>query len=217
MAPRTEPTGTAAALPPRPTGRAGGPPLRAIACLGVSTSLLLGGCTSPGPSEPAGEPEPATVAWAGAVCSDVTDVRSAIGGIGDDLSLNPLAGTAGLTAAREQLEGQLRQVGQEFAELRSRIAAAPDEPAAQEARESLADALDAVESAADAAGSRARDALGADSVQAAISAAVGAVAAVGDALGAIGGLVRTATGAASGTSAEVRAAFQNAPACDDLT
>ena len=209
MAPPTE-AGTASRPGPdsRP-GRGAG----AAAALAV----LLAGCTAPGPEEPGAEPAPETVTWAGSVCREVSDVQAAVGGIGDDLSLNPLDGLAGLARARDRLSAQIAEVGSELGELRSSVAAAPDDPAAQEARDSLDDALDDVESSVAEAGDQARAALAPDSLADAISATVGAAGAVGRALGAVGDLIRTATGTASSVGGEARAAFALAPDCASLT
>jgi hypothetical protein len=180
----------------------------------VAAVLALSGCSAPGSSDV--ETAPATVAWAGQVCIGVADVRSAVNGIGNGLSINPLRGTEGLAETRGQIDGRIAEVQSSIDELRARIAAAPDDPAAQEARASLDAAVAAVETASSAASSSARAALDAESIPSAVSAAAGALGSVRDALSAVGDLIGTATGAASGTSAQVRAAFDRAPECQDL-
>ena len=155
MAPPTEARTASRSGPDRRPGRGVG----AAAVLAV----LLVGCTAPGAEEPAAEPAPETVTWAGTVCREVSDVQEAVGGIGDDLSLNPLEGLAGLARARDRLSEQLSEVGAQLGELRSSVAAAPEEPAAQEAQGSLERALDDVESSVAVAGDQARAALAPDS------------------------------------------------------
>lgn len=186
----------------------------AVAGAVVAAVLSLAACSEPGGSDV--EVAAETVAWAGDVCTEVADVRTAIGGIGDGLSINPLGGAEGLAEARAQVDSRVADVQRSIDELRARIDAAPDDAPAQEAKASLDTALTSVETATDRASTGAQEALDAGSIPDAISAAGGALGAVRDAVGAVGDLIGTATGTASGASAEVRAAFDRAPECQDL-
>lgn len=181
----------------------------------VAVALLtLAACSDPGAADVQVAPD--TVAWAGEVCTGVTDVRTAIGDVSDGLVINPLNGAEALAEARALLETRIGDVQRSYDELRASIAAAPDDPPAQEARATLDAALTSVESATDEASQAAREALGAESIPAAVSAARSSIGALRDAVTAVGDLIGEVTGTASGTSAEVRAAFDQAPTCKGL-
>ena len=158
-----------------------------------------------------------TTAWADGVCVEVVDLRTALGDVGDGLTLNPLEGSTSLEEARERIDAQVADVQVAIDDLRVQIRSAPDDPTSQEAEAALDDALAAIEDNQQTALERAQAALSAGSLPEAIAAAGGALGAVSGAMGAVGDLVRTATGEGSGASAEVRAAFADAPACQALT
>lgn len=172
---------------------------------------------------PAGEPPGTdvdvaaeTVTWADTVCGGVHGLRQSLDGVGEGLTVNPLDGAAGVDEARRLVEEQVGAVERAIDDVRAGVAAAPDEPAAQEARQALESALAEVDTSQQTALDQAVTAFDADSVPAAVAAAGTALNAVRRAVEGAGDLVANATGTASGASAQVREAFARAPACQDL-
>lgn len=186
----------------------------------------LAACSSPAPeqtpapsspSPTAGTSDDAAVeAWADDVCTSLTAVRTATSSIGDDLQVNPLDGAAALDDARAQIQANIAEVGTAVADLRATIGDAPDVPAAQEAKEAFQGSLDEFEAAQAAVAQQAGAAASAENVADFLTAAGGALSAVSEAGAAVGDLYRSVTGEGSGVRAEVRAAFQAAPACQAL-
>ena len=143
-------------------------------------------------------------------------MRAALDGIGDGLAINPLAGDSALDQAREQIGTQVEGVQSAIDDLRTQIRSAPDDPVSQEAQAALDGAMTEVDDNQQAAVEQAQAVADAGSLPEAVAAAAGALGAVEDAMGAVGELVGTATGAGSGASAEIRAAFAEAPVCQAL-
>ncbi len=194
--------------------------IAAVAVL-AGAALALAGCGSGGSgSDATTSPSPtastdATVAWADSVCTELTGVRTAIGAVGDGLAVNPLGGNA-LEEARQQITANLQDVQTAVDDLKAAIAAAPDGEGAQEVKSAFESAMSDLESAQQEASQQAQEAASAQSVQEFVSAAAGAVGSARTAASAVGELYSTATGQASAASAEVRAAFDSAPACQAL-
>jgi hypothetical protein len=195
-------------------------PRHAVLPLVAAAILALSGCGAgePAPSGPtsAGGLEGPT-AWADGVCAGIVELRTAFREIGDDLAINPLAGSGALDEARNRLDSQVAQAQVAVDDLRAEIASAPGDPVSQEARRALDGALDGLDEGQQAAFERARAAAGAETVADAVAAAGAALASVSEAGNAVGDLVATATGTASGASAEVRAVFTAAPTCQALS
>jgi hypothetical protein len=186
----------------------------AAACLTLaacgSGSSGDGATTSP----PAGTASPGSLeAWAGLVCTSLADVRTALGDVGDGLQVNPLDGSSALDDARTQIRSNLDEVGVQLDELRATIAAAPDIPAAQEAKANFESSLDDLESAQQDASQKAGEAASAESPAEFVAAAGGALTAVRAAASAVGDMFGSVEGEGS---AEVRAAFDAAPECQGL-
>lgn len=195
-------------------------PRRALAALLVAAAAALAACTPAGPATPTTAPATSgdgtltsTTAWAGTVCTAMTDVRTAVDGIGEGLAIDPLAGAGALEDARLQIANQIDAVGAAVGELRAAVAAAPNEPGAQAIAGSMDGALADLDAAQQDVVQQARAAADAASVPAFVQAAGGALVAVRSAGTAVGDLYSAATGSASGASEEVRAAFAQAPAC----
>lgn len=199
-------------------------PRPAVAAALVAAALTLSACTPAGPATPTTAPSTAsgdvdltaTTGWAGSVCTALTDVSSAVDGIGEGLTIDPLAGVEALDDARLQIGNQIDAVGAAVGDLRTAIAAAPDAPGDQAIRSALDGALGDLDAAQQDAVAQAQAAAGAGSVPEFLLAAGGALVAVRTAAGAVGDLYSAATGSASGASEEVRAAFAQAPACQAL-
>lgn len=193
--------------------------------LALSGALALTGCTPAGPTSPTTASPAATgdatlastTAWAGSVCTSLADVRSAVDGIGEGLSINPLAGAGALEDARAQIESQVGAVGAAVADLRAAVAAAPDEPGARAIRDAIEGSLDDLDAAQRAAAEQAQATAAAGSVPEFLAAAGGALVAVREAGSAVGDLYQVATGSGSGAGDEARAAFAQAPACQALS
>jgi hypothetical protein len=188
----------------------------------VAASLTLAACGSGSPgdgetptgTQPAGTASPGSLeAWAGLVCTSLTDVRTALGNVGDGLQVNPLEGSSALDEARTQIRSNLDEVGTQLDELRASIAAAPDIPAAQEAKAAFEASLDDLDAAQQEAADQAQAAASAETPAEFVAAAGGALTAVRSAGTAVGDLFGSATGEGS---AEVRAAFDAAPECEGL-
>ncbi len=156
----------------------------------------------------------ATAAWADGVCTSLTEVRTAIRGIGDDLEINPLEGAGAVDAARAQIAQQVDEVSSSLDGLRSAVAGAPDTAGARKAQAAIQASLDDLQTAQREAADQAAAAASADSPADFIAAAGGALVAVRAATAAVGDVYAAATGAASDSSAAVRAAFDEAPACE---
>jgi chromosome segregation ATPase len=179
----------------------------------TSDGSSSGGSSAGGSS--AGTPTDATVAWADSVCSSLMDVKTAIGAVGDDLSVNPLSGNA-LEETRQQIAANLEDVQTAVDDLKAAIAAAPKGEGSQEVKSAFEAAMNDLESAQQTASEQAQAATSAQSVPEFVTAAAGALGAVQSAGSAVGQLYSTATDQTSAASAEVRAAFDSAPACQSL-
>lgn len=187
--------------------------------LAAGAVLVLTACgtstTDPEPTPTETDPQASTTAWADDVCTSLADVRAAVTGIGDGLSINPLDGGS-LDAAREQIRGQVDEVGTAVGDLRATVRNAPDEPGAQEARAALEEPLDDLDAAQQQVVTQARAAADAASVPEFLTAAGGALTSVRTAVSAVGEVFSVATSGASGVRAEVRADFEAAPACQQF-
>jgi len=191
----------------------------------VLIAVPVSGCSSdqatsePSPAlsaspTPTPTPTPAPVVWAGEVCVARDNLSSSIGALGRNLSYDVSAGASAVEQIDRQLRIQVLAVADAAEGLSAALKGVPVDfvaandfvVSATKAKEDTAGAIDEVKARLDAARS-------ADNFLAAAAEIAQAFVAAKAGFEAGSELVSVVTDAASGANAELRAAFDAAPAC----
>ena len=187
--------------------------------------LVLTGCggsdassaSSSASSTPTPTPTPDSVIWAGAVCEEGANVKTAVGALGHNLSYD----VASSRSAIEQIDRQLRLQVLSVADAADGMAAAVKEvpvdfAAATDVANTLAKSGADTKEAVTAVTTHLDAALAADNVITGVAEAAAAVLSAKAAFEAGQAFVGAITEATSSTNAELRKAFDAAPQCQGM-
>lgn len=187
--------------------------------------LTLGACADTG--EPASSSSPVVsatpsstgttgVAWAGSVCTSLTAVKADIASIGDGLRIELDATDSALDQVKSQLATDVASVRDSLDEFKAALASAPVEPGADDLSATLESQSGDVEAAVRDAADAANEAANATSGTAFLAAAGTALTSLSDASAATQTYTATMKDAVAQATADLRSAFAEAPACEDL-
>ena len=169
----------------------------------VLPALALGACSD----------SPTNAEWADSVCTSLDAVKSDIAAIGDGLTLDLSEGA--LDQVKDQLAEDVTAVRESLEALLDSIEAAPANPGAQDLETALEGPSNDFEAAVQSLTDAATDAADATSLTEFLAAAGTAVSAVASASAAATAYATTVQTAASQAVDDVKAAFAEAPACQD--
>lgn len=187
---------------------------------GVVLVLVLSGCSSSDNSGSAGEsPSLSTAAaWADSVCTAADGLRTSVSALGSNLTIAPSPTAGALDQLKAQLEAQLASIESSVNELTTALAAVPtDLPGAEQAKASLEASANTFKTHVQTLTQHAQALASATTTsQAAVlgAQALGALQAAVNSAQAFATSFGTAVDQAGG---ELRAAFESAPRCGQLT
>lgn len=171
---------------------------------------------SPSPT-PTPTPTPDSVIWAGAVCEEGLNVKTAVGALGHNLSYDVASSRSAIEQIDRQLRLQVLSVADAADGMATAVKAVPvDFAAATDIANTLAKSGTDTKEAVTEVTTRLDAALAADNVLAGVAEAVAAVLAAKAAFEAGQAFVGAITDATSSTNAELRKAFDAAPQCQGM-
>jgi Sec-independent protein translocase protein TatA len=180
--------------------------------------VTLGGCSSDEPDS-GSTPTPTGISaaqWAESVCASVGELKTAVGSVTDELSVELGSGDAA-EQVKTQLRADAAEVGTSADDVVSAIGEAPDSEEAQDLRDTLQDAAGEVTSATQDAKGAAEAAADATTGAEFLAAAGTALTEASTALSVTQAFATTVKSAASDAGDTLRSAFADADSCASLT